>query len=121
MYNRTIGESNPICEGTMAENPDDKDYDLINDPRIELASTLAREGKRREADELAREILEDNPWNGAAWVILAGLTLDHELRLEYLNKAIESVKKFNTKKNRVAAKNAMKILKRYNEDIPTEE
>lgn len=86
----------------------------MEDPRINEATSLARAGKWGEADEIAQAILKDNPTSGPAWVIAAGLTLDPDERITYLNKAIQSAEMVSTRQNRAAAKNARKLLAKLN-------
>lgn len=86
----------------------------MEDSRIDEAATLARAGKMNEADIITQAILKENPTNGPAWVIAAGLTLDYDERITYLNKAITSAEMVSTRQNRAAAKNARKLLAKLN-------
>ncbi len=86
----------------------------MEDPRINQAASLARAGKWQEADMITQTILNENPTNGPAWVIAAGLTLDPTERETYLNKAISSAEMVSTRQNRAAAKNARKLLNKLN-------
>lgn len=82
----------------------------MGDERVDQALRLVQEGKKNEAGQLIREVLNENKTSAPAWVILAGLQSDKERQIQCLERAIAAAKIDSAPDNEHAAEVAQKQL-----------